>query len=143
MKNRLNGVFVLLILMLSVLIWSGCSKQSTPSGKAESKALPQSSGSDVSKAQIQPSDEEIIKAIDDSGLMKRADGSIAIVPPVMVVEKSPRNKSGSWPVKVKFTLQYKMKDGKFSQPSETTSSFGIFEEKDDLGKFVWKARLGS
>ena len=143
MKNRLNGVFVLLIMMLSVLIWSGCSKQSPPSGKAETKVQPQSSGSDVSKAQIQPSDEEIIKAIDDSGLMKRADGSITVVPPAKIVEKGQRNKSGAWPVKVKFTLQHKTKDGRLSPPSETTTSFGIFEEKDDLGKFVWKAQLGS
>jgi len=155
MKNRVNGVFVLLVLILSVLIWSGCSKQSQPPGKDVSKAQSQYSSKDiskvqsqysgkgVSKAQLQPSDEDVIKAIDDSGIMKREDGSFTVVPPVKIVEKGKRNKSGSWPVKVKFTIKYKMKDGRIAPPRETTSLFTIFETKDNAGKSVWKAKLGS
>jgi hypothetical protein len=152
MRKKVNGVFVLLTLMLSVLIWSGCSKKSQPSGKDASKAQPQPdvskvqsqySSKDVSKAQLPPSDEDIIKAIDDSGIMKREDGSFTVVPPVKVVEKGKRNKSGSWPVKVKFTLKYKMKDGRISPPTGTTTLFSIFEAKDNAGKSVWKAQLGS
>jgi len=149
MRSRANGVFILLTLTLSALIWSGCSKQSQPSGKDDVKANSQPDVSKsqsqpyVSKTQSQPSDEDIIKAIDDSGIMKRADGSLTVVPPVKVVQKGKQDKSGSWPVKVKFTLIYKMRDGRTSSPTETTSSFRIFEEKDNEGKPVWKARLGS
>ena len=152
MRNRVNGVFVVLTLMVSVLIWSGCSKKSQPTGKDVSKAQPQA---DVSKVQAQysskkvsmpltqPSDAEIIKAIDDSGVMKREDGSFTVVPPVKVVEKGKWNKNGAMPVKVKFTLKYKMKDGKISSPTATTSLFMISEVKDNMGKSVWQAQLGS
>lgn len=152
MRNRVNGVFVVLTLMLSALIWSGCSKQPQPSGKDAGKAQPQPdvgqaqsqpAGKDIGKDQPPPSDEVIIKAIDDSGIMKRGDGSFTVVPPVKVVEKGQRNKSGAWPVKVRFTLKYKMKDGRISPPTETTSLFSISEAKDSAGKPVWKAQLGS
>lgn len=156
MRIRVNGVFAVLALTLSALIWSGCSKKSQPSGKDVSKVQSQYTGKgvskvqsqystskDISKAHSQPSDEEIIKAIDDSGVMKRADGSLTVVPPIKVVEKGKRSKNGSWPVKVKFALKYKMKDGRTTPPTETTSSFRIFEEKDNAGKFVWKAQLGT
>ena len=119
MRNRVNGIFALLMLMLSAFIWSGCTSN-TP-----------------------PSDEDIIKAIDDSGIMKRADGSFTVVPPVIVAQRGERNKDGSWPVKVKFTLTYKMNDGQNSPPTETTTSFRIFRDKDSAGKSGWKAQLGS
>ena len=152
MRNRVNGVFVVSTLVMSALFWSGCSKQSQPTGKDVSKAQSQP---DVSKVQVQysskkvsmpltqPSDAEIIKAIDDSGIMKREDGSFTVVPPVKVVEKGKWNKNGAMPVKVKFTLQYKMKDGKISSPTATTSLFMISEVKDNMGKSGWKAQLGS
>jgi hypothetical protein len=151
MKSRVNVSFVVLTLMLSALTWSGCSKKSQPSGtdatKAQSqyssKAQAQYSSKNAGKTQLPPSDEDIIKAIDDSGIMKREDGSLTVVPPVKVVEKGKLNKNGSWPVKVKFTLKYKMKDGRTTPPTETTTSFRIFEMKDNAGKTVWKAQLGS
>jgi len=98
---------------------------------------------DARKIPLKASDADIIKAIDDSGVMKREDGSFEVVPPVKIVERGKRNKNGSWPVKVKLTLKYKMKGGKVSQPTETTSLFSITEEKDSAGKTVWKAQLGS
>ena len=155
MRSRVNGNFVVLTVMLSALMWSGCSKQSQPPGKADSKAQSQYSGKGVNKAQSQysskavgkaqtpPSDEDIIKAIDDSGIMKREDGSLTVIPPVKVVQKGKQYKDGSWPVKVKFTLQYKMKDGKTTPPTETTTSFRISETKDSAGKSVLKAQLGT
>jgi hypothetical protein len=155
MSKRVNGAFVVLTLMLSTFIWSGCSKQSQTSGKDISKTQPQPfgkytgkaqsqlSGKDIVKSTVQPSDADIIKAIDDSGIMKRVDGSFTVVPPVKVVEKGKQNKSGSWPVKAKFTLKYKMKDGRISPPTETTTLFTILETKDNVGKTVWKAQLGS
>jgi hypothetical protein len=153
MGSRVNGIFVLLTLMLFALTWSGCSKKPQPSGKDVSKAQgqysskgvtqSQYSSKDAGKAQLPLSDEEIIKTIDDSGVMKRADGKFTVVPPVKVVEKGKRNKNGSWPVKVKFTLTFKMKDGRISPPTETTTLFSIFEAKDNVGKSVWRAQLGS
>jgi hypothetical protein len=74
--------------------------------------------------------------------MKRADGSITVVPPVTIVERGPRNKDGSWPVRVKFTLTFKMPDGQISPSTETTTSFRIFRAKE-AGKSAWKAQLGS
>ena len=133
MRNKAKGISILvfLTLLLSVFIWSGDASAAQPSGK------------EVSKAAAPPSDGEIIKAIDDSGIMKRADGSFTVVPPVVVAEKGKRNKDGSWPVKVRFTLKYKMSDGKNSPPTKTTTSFRIFRDKDGAGNSVWKAQLGS
>jgi len=119
MRNRVNGIFAVLMLMLSASIWAGCTSNT------------------------QPSDEDIIKAIDDSGVMKRADGSITVVPPITIAQRGERNKDGSWPIKVKFTLTYKMGDGRTSAPTETTTSFRIVRAKDTAGKSVWKAQLGS
>ncbi len=151
MRSRIFGVSMISVLTLTALFWSGCSKKSQPSGKdtgktfsqISGKAFSQMSGKNVGKAQAPPSDEDIIKAIDESGIMKREDGSLTLVPPVKVVEKGKQDKSGSWPVKVKFTLKYKMKDGKTTPPTETTTSFRIFEEKDSTGKSVLKAQMGS
>ena len=167
MRLRVNGVFVLLMLTLSASIWSGCSEQSQPSGKYTVKAVSQLSSTDTGTTVSQPSgtdsgktssqlsgangnkggsqlsDEDIIKAIDESGIMKRADGSLTVIPPVKVVKKGKQDKGGSWPVNVKFTLTYKMKDGKDSKPKETTALFKIFRAKDNTGKDVWRARVGS
>jgi len=120
MKNRVNVFFVLLTLLLSAFVLAGCSK-----------------------AVSQPSDEEIIKAIDDSGIMKRADGSLTVVPPVIIAERGKQNKDGSWPVKITFTLTFKSKDGRDSPPTQTTTTFKIFRAKDNAGKKVWQAQLGS
>jgi hypothetical protein len=119
MRNRRSEIFALFMLMLAACMWSGCTSNT------------------------QPSDEDIIKAIDDSGIMKRADGSFTVVPPVTVAQRGERNKDGSWPVKVTFTLTYKMNDGQISQPAQTTTSFRIIRSKDSAGKSVWKAQLGS
>ena len=145
MRSKVNGVFV--VLAVSALIWSGCSKKSQPvakdTGKETAKAFAQITSKAVGKAQQPPSDEDIIKAIDDSGIMKREDGSLTVIPPVKVVQKGKQYKDGSWPVKVKFTPTYKTKDGKTTPTTETTTSFRIFEEKDNAGKSVWKAQLGT
>ena len=143
MRRRVKGVFVLCALMLSACIVSGCSKKSQPAGKDVPKAFSQPTGGIINKTSTKPSDEVIIKAIDDSGIMKREDGSLTVVPPAKVVQKGKQDKGGAWPVKVKFTLKYKMKDGKTTPPTETTTSFRIFNEKDSTGKSVLKAQLGT
>lgn len=119
MRIRINGVFTIVMLLLFAFIWSGCTDNS------------------------QPADEDVIKAIDASGIMKRADGSITVLPPIIVAQRGERNKDGAWPVKVRFTLTYKMNDGRNSPPTETTTSFKIFRAKDNSGKSAWKAQLGS
>jgi len=120
MRNRVTGILAVLTLLLSAFVLAGCSK-----------------------AVSQPSDEEIIKAIDDSGIMKRTDGSLTVVPPVIVAERGKQNKDGSWPVKITFTLTFKSKDGRNSPPTQTTTSFKVFRAKDNAGKKVWQAQLGS
>jgi len=135
---------------LLALTWSGCSKQSQPSGKAAGKTQSQYSGKTQSqyssknaKVQAPPSEEEIVQAIDESGIMKRDDGSLTVIPPVRIVEKARLNKDGSWSVKAKFILKYKMQNGKTTPPAESVTSFRIFAEKDTTGKTVWKAQLGT
>ena len=132
MRNRVKSMLVFMMVLLSIGTWSECSVAAPPAGQKAAKA-----GSPP------PSDAEIIKAIDDSGIMKRADGSFTVVPPVVIAEKGKRNKDGSWPVKVRFTLKYKMSDGKNSPPTKTTTSFRIFRDKDGAGDAAWKAQLGS
>jgi hypothetical protein len=119
MRNKTTGVLLLVMLILSAFMWPGCTSYS------------------------QPSDEDIIKAIDDSGIMKRADGSFTVLPPVIIAQRGQQNKDGSWPVKVAFTLTFKTSDGRTSPPTTTTTSFKIFRAKDNVGTSVWKAQLGS
>jgi len=116
MGKRRNSIFIIAALLALASLWSACSRNAQP-----------------------PSDEEIIRAIDDSGIMKRADGSIEVVPPVRIAERGERNKDGSWPVKVTFTLTHRMSDGRKSPPMETTALFKISRGKDKAGTSVWVA----
>jgi hypothetical protein len=151
MKYRVKFVFTVVTLTLAALICEGCSKKSQPSGKNAGKAFSQLStrafshlsSKAIIKNSAKPSDEDIIKAIDESGVMKREDGSLTVVPPVKIVQKGKQDKGGSWPVKVKFTVTYKMKDGKVTPPTETTTSFRVIQVKDKDGNSVWKAELGT
>lgn len=157
MRNIVNALFVPVSLMLLISIVPGCSKKSQQPSKAADKGQSQYSTAktasmvqaqysvsrEARKLPLKASDEEIIKAIDDSGALKREDGSFVVVPPVKIVERGKRNRDGSWPIRAKFTIKVKMKDGKVSQPTETTSLFTISEEKDATGKSVLKAKLGS
>jgi hypothetical protein len=120
MRKRMTAVFVLSLLLFAPFLWSGVCFAASP-----------------------PSDKDIIKAIDASGSMKSADGKFAVIPPTTVTQIGKRNKDGSWPVKVTFHLTHKLEDGRMSPPTETTTSFRIFRAKDDSGKPVWKAKLGS
>src|SRR5512135_738730 len=119
MRNTVNGLLIVLTIILSAFIWPGCTSH-TP-----------------------PTDEDIIKAIDASGILSRADGSLTVIPPLKIVERGAQRKDGSWPVKVKITLTLKTPDGQVSPPTETMTSFRILRAKDDAGKSVWKALLRS
>jgi hypothetical protein len=87
---------------------------------------------------IGPSDEEVIKAIEDSGLLK--SGGFTVTPPIVIVEKGKREQDGAWPVKVRLKLTVKMTNGQ-TKHMDTTSQLRIFKDKDLTGKTVWKASM--
>lgn len=118
MRTREKGFIMVLTILVSAFLWQGCTRNT------------------------QPTDEDIIKAIDASGTLSRSDGSITVIPPLKIAERGTQRKDGSWPVKVKITLTLRMPDGRTSPPTETMTSFRIFRAKDDAGKSVWKAQLG-
>jgi hypothetical protein len=86
-----------------------------------------------------PSDEEVIKAINDSGILK--DGGFTVAAPIVVLEKGKQGKDGSWPVKIKLTLTLTMDTGQTST-RVTTPLFRIHKSKDSAGKTVWTAIVG-
>jgi len=88
-----------------------------------------------------PSDEEVIKAINDSGVLKSE--SFTITSPLTIVERKSQNKDGSWTFRVKMTMTMLLPNGTVSEPKENITYFRIFKAKDASGKNIWKARLGS
>lgn len=88
-----------------------------------------------------PSNEDAIKAINESGLLKSA--GFAVTSPVTILEKGKQRPDGSWPVKVKLTVSFTMKkDGvETKQETETTPTFFIKKSKDNTGKAIWTATL--
>ncbi len=88
-----------------------------------------------------PSDAEVLKAIDDSGILKSQ--SFTITSPLVIEERGNQNKDGSWPVRVKMTLTMKLANGTITEPKENSTYFRIFKAKDSGGHSVWKAALGS
>ena len=88
-----------------------------------------------------PSDEEVIKAINDSGVLNSK--AFTITSPLTIVERKSRNKDGSWTFRVKMTMTMLLPNGTVSEPKENTTYFRIFKAKDGSGKDIWKARLGS
>ena len=88
-----------------------------------------------------PSDAEVLKAIDDSGILKTK--SFTVTSPPVIVARGDRNKDGSWPVKVKMTLTMQMPNGKISEPKENTTTFRIYKNSGGAAPAVWRAVLGS
>ncbi len=88
-----------------------------------------------------PTDAEVLKAIDDSGILKSQ--SFTITSPLEIVERGNQNKDGSWSVKVKMTITMRLPNGKISEPKENSAYFRIFKTKDSAGNSVWRATLGS
>jgi hypothetical protein len=117
MRTKLFFLVVLVCITALIVGMSGCS-WSTP-----------------------PSDMEILKAIDESGVLKGK--GFTVTSPVVVVEKGKRNKDGSWPVKVKMTMTMQLPNGKVSEPRDNMPIFRIFKTTDSAGRSVWKATLGS
>lgn len=115
MRNR--TLDFLLLFLLAIVVSSGCSNL------------------------IRPSDEEVIKAIHDSGILKSA--SFTITAPLVIVERGGQNKDKSWTYRVKMTMTMALPNGKISEPRENAPYFRIIKEKDASGKNVWKAMLGT
>jgi hypothetical protein len=90
-----------------------------------------------------PSDEEVIKAINDSGLFSGGVEKFTLKSPIVILEKGRRNSDGSWLVKVKMTFTYTMVDGHESKLMDREPVFRLSKSKDSSGKTVWKALLGS
>ncbi len=87
-----------------------------------------------------PSDEEAIKAINDSGILK--SGGFTVTSPIVVLEKGSRTKEGTWPVKVKLTMTMVLPNGQ-KATKEITPVFNIHKSKDSTGKTVWTATVGT
>ena len=115
MKNALNKVFGVLLLLVLTINGAACSRL------------------------FGPSDKDAIQAINDSGLVKSQ--SFTLTAPIEIVKKGAKGPDGSWPVTVKLTLDTKMINGETKQ-LVTTPTFRIFKTKDASGKTVWTARLG-
>ncbi len=115
MRTKTIYCFAFLLLIASVLSFSGCSKLSGLSG---------------------PSDEEAIKAITDSGAFK----DLNMQAPIVVLEKASR-KDGSWTVKVKIKFSYEIANKQMSPPVEKTPVYNLVKSKDDKGNTVWKVKF--
>ncbi len=117
MRNRITTISIALLSILFLVLAVGCTTAA------------------------RPSDAEVLKAIDDSGLLK--GGSFTVTSPLTIVERGERKDDGSWPVKVKMTLTIKMEKGKIVGPKENTAMFRIYKGKNTSGGSVWMAALGS
>jgi len=86
-----------------------------------------------------PSDEEVIKAIYDTGFFSGGVEKYSLKSAIKIIEKGPRNSDGSWRIKIKATVTFTMTGGRETSPKERTSVFRIYKSKDSSGKTVWKA----
>jgi hypothetical protein len=85
-----------------------------------------------------PSDAEIIKAIEDTGLLKREGFDLAA--PIKVLEKGKRDENGMWLAKIQLSLNAVMLNGG-TKKIVTTPTVKIFKAKDGQGNSIWKASL--
>ena len=116
MRISLRSVTLLFILFAVITNMAGCSRFS------------------------RPSEVEVLKAIDDSGILKTK--SFTVTSPPVVVSWGDMNKDGSWPVKVRMTLSIQMPGGKISETKASTTSFRIYKNPEGSGS-PWRAELGS
>lgn len=116
MKNRLRMVVFSILLLTVVFNISGCSKL------------------------FGPSDEEVIQAINNTGLFSGGVEKFSLKSPIQIVDRGWRNGDGSWPVTVKMTVAYTLIGGKESPPKEKTSMFKFYKSKDSSGKITWIAK---
>ncbi len=114
MRTKAVFYFILLVFMVSVVSFSGCSRLSGPS------------------------DADVIKTIGESEFFSHG---MTLQPPIVIVGKGSRNKDGAWPVTVKVKFTYDTGNGQVSAPVEKTLVFYFRKAKDSAGKDTWKAAL--
>jgi len=119
MKNRIKVLSILLMISMLILNMLGCSKLSGPS------------------------DDEIIKAIIDTGLFAGGVEKFTLKSPIVIVDKDMFSSNGAWTVKVKLTYTYMMAGSHETKPTEKIQTFRISKSKDSSGNTVWKAVPGS
>jgi hypothetical protein len=119
MRQRVIALFGSILLMILVMNVSGCVKL------------------------FGPSDEEIVKAINDTGLFSGGIERFTLKSPIVILEKGMFSSNGAWTVKVKFTYTYMMAGGHETKPTEKIQTFMISKSKDSSGNTIWKAKSGS
>lgn len=119
MKRNMRLYFIFIVLMVLAFDLSGCSKL------------------------LGPSDEDVIKAINEGGFFKGGHDDLTLQKPIVVIEKGSRNKDGSWPVKVKVSFTYYTNKETISPQVEKTLVFNLYKIKDAAGPTTWKAKIGS
>jgi len=67
---------------------------------------------------VGPSDEEIIKAINEMELFSGGVEKFTIKAPIVILDKGMFSRDGAWPVKVKLTYTYTMAGGHETKPTE-------------------------
>ena len=92
---------------------------------------------------VGPSDEEIIKAINEAGLFSGGVEKFTLKGPIVILDKGMFSRNGAWPVKVRLTYIYTMVGGHETKPTEKIQSFRISKSKDISGNTVWKAETSS
>ncbi|HUJ18147.1 MAG TPA: hypothetical protein VL197_09150 [Nitrospirota bacterium] len=117
MKNKVAIYFVFLLLIVSAFNFSGCSRL------------------------FGPSDEDVIKAVNESAAFKGGLSGLTLQPPIKILEKGSRKSDGAWPVKVKVTFTAYMSKDKISAPMERTLVYDMRKTKDSTGKTVWTASV--
>jgi hypothetical protein len=114
MRTKAIYYVTFLLLMVSAFSISGCSKL------------------------FGPSDAEVIKAINETGLFK----DFTMQSPITILEKHAA-KNDTWAVKVSVVFTYETTKGHTSPPMKKTLIFYMNKAKDSAGHSVWKAKLGT
>lgn len=86
-----------------------------------------------------PSDEEVLKAINDSGILNGK--AFTVTSPLTIVERGDRHKDGAWPIKVKMTLSFQKPDGTMVENKENVVTFLTYKSSDGAGKTIWRATI--
>ena len=115
MKSRMKYISLFLLIIVYAFSSAGCANLSGPT------------------------DEDVIKAIKDSGRFAGGFGGLTLQAPIVVLEKGSRTKDGFWPVKAKVVFTYYVSKEKASAPEEKTLDLKMYKAKDRAGKTIWKA----
>jgi hypothetical protein len=86
-----------------------------------------------------PTDEDVIRAVTETGLFSGGEEKFTLISPMVVVNKAMFSSNGTWEVKVKLHTTFMMAGGRETKPVEKVQSFIIAKVKDSTGNSVWKA----